>query len=268
MAARAFYGARLMQPVAFKIGTLSIHWYGVLVAIAFLFGLWTAARRGVRDRIAPNLISDAGPWLILGTIVGARFVYVVTYWKESFAGRPLLEVLMIQRGGLVFYGGLVGASLAVIIYCRIRHIPLWKFADAMAPSIALGYIFGRLGCFMNGCCYGRACSLPWAVKYPQGNDTHGIAVHPTQIYDSLLNLGLYLFLAWMYRRKKFDGQIFALYLVCYAFTRSFVEYFRGDYGAGHIHAGFLTPAQVISIVVLATGVVLFAVLRRTSAPAR
>lgn len=251
-----------MHPIAFKIGTLSIHWYGVMVAIAFLLGLWTAARRGVRDGLSPHLISDSGPWVILGTIIGARFVYVVTYWDESFAGKPLKEIFMIQHGGLVFYGGLVGASLAVIIYCLARKIRLWKFADAMAPSVALGYVFGRIGCLMNGCCYGRACNLSWAVKYPQGHETQGTLVHPTQIYDSLMNLALYLFLAWMYRRKKFDGQIFALYLVCYAFTRSIAEFFRGDYGAGHIHAGFLTPAQVISIVVLVTGVVLFAVLRR------
>src|SRR5688572_3148107 len=147
---------------------------------------------------------------------------------------------MVQKGGLVFYGGFIGASLALIIYCRLRGLPLWRFADALAPSIPLGYVFGRLGCFMNGCCFGKQCTAPWAVTYPRGHETFkfdaaaATPVHPTQIYDSLLGLGLYLFLAWVYRRKKFDGQVFAAYLICYAFARSVVERFRGDYTPGHI----------------------------------
>jgi phosphatidylglycerol:prolipoprotein diacylglycerol transferase len=180
---------------------------------------------------------------------------------------------MVQKGGLVFYGGLIGSSLAVILFSRIRRVALWKLADVLAPSIALGYVFGRLGCLTKGCCYGSQCSLPWAITYPRGHETfpinaeHADPVHPTQIYDSLLNLALYLLLAWVYRRKKFDGQVFAVYLICYAFTRSFVEYFRGDYDPRyHIHAGFLTPAQLVSVGILATGLVLFALLRRNQRP--
>jgi len=247
-----------------------VHWYGVLVAIGFIAGLWTAGRRAPVHGLSPEKVSDAGPWMILGAIFGARSLYVTTYWKESFSGYPWTEVFMVQRGGLVFYGGLIGASLATILYCRIRRIALWQLADVLAPSIALGYVFGRLGCLMNGCCYGRGCSLPWAISYPPGTlpPTHDGAVHPTQIYDSLLNLGLYLFLAWLFRRKKFDGQIFATYLIGYAFTRSFVEYFRGDYNEAHTHAGFLTPAQLVSAGILATGLILFALLRRHRKPAR
>jgi phosphatidylglycerol---prolipoprotein diacylglyceryl transferase len=256
-----------MDPVAFRIGTWPVHWYGVLVAAGFLAGLWTASRRAVHDRLSPQQVADSGPWLIIGAIVGARILYVTTYW-ERFAGAPLKEIFMVQQGGLVYYGGLVGSSLATIIYCYWRKIPLWKFADALAPSIALGYVFGRIGCLMNGCCFGRACDAPWAITYPaQSNGPQG-PVHPTQIYDSLLNLALYGFLAWLYRRKRFDGQIFATYLICYAFTRSTVEYFRGDYGPGHIHAGFLTPAQLVSAAILVAGIVLFSLLRRRPAPAR
>jgi phosphatidylglycerol:prolipoprotein diacylglycerol transferase len=256
-----------VHPIAFKLGTWPVHWYGVLIAFGFLAGLWTAGRRGLLLGLKPDQVGDAGPWMIFGAILGARSLYVASYWKEKFAGTPWWEVFMVQHGGLVFYGGLIGASLAIILYCHFRKIPLWKLADVFAPSIALGYVFGRLGCLLNGCCFGRECSLPWAVTYPRGaNDTfpkdaeHGVAVHPTQVYDSLLNLALYLFLAWLYRRKKFDGQIFAAYLVCYAFTRSFVEYFRGDYDAAHIH-GVLTPAQLVSVGILAAGVALFVVLR-------
>jgi phosphatidylglycerol:prolipoprotein diacylglycerol transferase len=247
-----------VHPIAFNLGPLTIHWYGVMVALAFLVGLWTAGRRATRSGINGERIVDLGPWLILGAILGARTFYVVSYWREEFAGKPISEIFMIHHGGLVFYGGLLGASLAGIIYIRIRGLALWKVADILAPSIALGYVFGRIGCLFNGCCYGRACDLPWAIRFPEDNPLHPptFPVHPTQIYDSLLNLGLYLALAWLYRRKKFDGQVFAVYLLCYAVTRSFVEMFRGDYPAEHLHRG-LTPAHLVSVGIFAAGAILF-----------
>ena len=232
-----------------------------MMALAFLAGLWTASRRGLRDGFAPEKILDLGPWLIVGAILGARILYVTTYWQESFAGQPITEIFMIQHGGLVYYGGLIGASAGGILYSRLKKIPLWKLSDALAPSIALGYVFGRIGCLLNGCCYGSVCDLPWAIHFPEGHETYPHGVHPTQIYDALLNLVLYLALAWLYRRKKFDGQIFAIYLMGYAVTRSIVETFRGDYDAAHRHGG-LTPAHLVSIGIFAAGVVLFAIQSR------
>lgn len=234
-----------------------------MLASAFLVGLWTATRRAPRTGVPAEKISDVVLWLLIGTIIGARLLYVVSYWREDFASQPIWEIFMIQRGGLVFYGGLVGASLACILFCRRRQLALWKVADVLAPSIALGYTFGRIGCLLNGCCFGRACELPWAIRFPASHATGGAPVHPTQIYDSLLNLGFYFALAWLYRRKKFDGQVFATYLMGYAALRSFVEMFRGDYSSAHRHSG-LTPGQMVSIGILVAGAVLFAVLRRTS----
>ncbi len=232
-----------MHPIAFQLGPLPVHWYGVMVALAFLMGLWTASRRALREGIAPERIIDLGPWLIVGAIVGARILYVITFWREEFAGKPLVEMFMVWRGGLVFYGGLVGASLGFILYARLKKLPLWKGADILAPSIALGYVFGRIGCLMT-------------------ND-RSLPVHPTQIYESLLNLALYGALEWLYRRKKFDGQIFATYLVCYAVLRSFVEMFRGDYPEYQRHlGGWVTPAHLVSVVILAAGLVLFRLLPR------
>ena len=202
-----------MHKVAFHIGPLTIHWYGILVALGFLFGLWTASRRGMRDKLSPDTVYDAGVWLLIGAIVGARALYVISYWREDFAGKPFTEIFKVQQGGLVFYGGLIGASLALIVFVRLRKLPLWSFADALAPSIALGNVLGRLGCLMTGCCYGRACDLPWAIRFPADHATRGAPVHPTQLYDSLLNLVLYLSLASIYRRKEFDGQVFATYLM-------------------------------------------------------
>ena len=171
---------------------------------------------------------------------------------------------MVHHGGLVYYGGLIGSSLAFILYCRLKGLPLWKGADIMAPSVALGYFFGRIGCLMNGCCYGRECHLPWAIHFPQGHETYPKGVHPTQIYDSLLSLGLYAGLAWLYRHKKFNGQVFAAYLVSYAVLRSFVEIFRGDYPpAQHYLGGWATPAHLVSIGILVIGLALLWWLART-----
>ena len=250
-----------VHKIAFQIGSLTIHWYGVLVALGFLAGLWTASRRGLKEGFAPEKVFDAGVWLILGTVIGARALYVVSYWDKlmetpRFPSMPWTEIFMVQRGGLVFYGGLIGASLATVLYAYKNKLSLWKFADTLAPSIALGYVPGRIGCLMNGCCYGKATDVPWGLHFPPSHETHGHAVHPTQIYDALLNFGLYLGLAWLFRRKKFDGQVFAVYLLCYAITRSTVEIFRGDYAVRYL-GGAATPAHLISIAIFATGAVLY-----------
>jgi phosphatidylglycerol:prolipoprotein diacylglycerol transferase len=257
-----------VHPIAFQIGKLTVHWYGVMIALAFLAGLWTATLRARREKIPGECIADVTLWLMLGAIIGARIVYVATYWKEEFAGEPFSEIFALWHGGLVYYGGLMGATIAGIIYLRWKKLPLWKVADVLAPSIALGNVFGRIGCLLNGCCYGRACSLPWAISFPADNPLHSptYPVHPTEIYDALLNFGVYLFLAWLFRRKKFDGQIFATYLLCYAVTRSFVEYFRGDYSNLHYHLG-LTPAQWISVPIFVAGLALAAILSKR-APAK
>ena len=265
----ALYACRV-HPIAFHLGPLTVHWYGILLAVGMLAGLWTAGRRAPLTGIPSDKVSDVGVWLIIGAVLGARILYVATYWRESFAGQPIWEIFMIQRGGLVFYGGLIGASLACIAYCRRQQLALWKLADVLAPSIALGYVFGRLGCLMNGCCFGRACGLPWAIRFPShpnGGSLPDVPLHPTQIYSSLLNLILYVALAGLYRRKKFDGQVFAAYLIGYAMMRSLVEIFRGDYSEAHRHSG-LTPAHLVSVGILLAGAGLFAALSRRSSNSR
>jgi phosphatidylglycerol:prolipoprotein diacylglycerol transferase len=171
---------------------------------------------------------------------------------------------MIQHGGLVYYGGLIGATISGLGYLAWKKLPVWKIADILAPSIALGSVFGRIGCLLNGCCYGRACDLPWAIHFPLDHETHGVGVHPTEIYDALLNLILYVFLAWLFRRKKFDGQIFSTYLIVYAVFRSIAEYFRGDYPADHVHGG-LTSAQLVSVPIFVAGIILALFLSRRAA---
>jgi phosphatidylglycerol:prolipoprotein diacylglycerol transferase len=250
-----------VDTIAFHLGSLPVHWYGLLLALGFVLGIWTASRRGMRDGLAPEKVIDAGAWLIIGAIVGARALYVISYGDELFdkplfPNAPWTEIFMVQRGGLVFYGGLIGATVSGLIYVWRKRIPIWKFADAIGPSIALGYVPGRFGCLMNGCCYGSPTSLPWAIQFPPDHRSYPHHVHPSQIYDSLLNLGLYLGLAWFHRRKKFDGQVFAYYLIGYAVTRSIAELFRGDYEK-HYLGGIATQAHLISIAIFAAGWILF-----------
>lgn len=251
-----------MHPIAFELGSFSIHWYGIMLAVGFLAGAWTASKRAPLDGLNPEKVVELIPWLLLGGLFGARIFYVVTYWGDEFAGKSIWQILN-PRSGLVFYGGLIGATLSCLIAINLKKLPHWKTGDVLAPSIALGHMFGRMGCFFTGCCYGKVCHLPWAVHFPPEHATGGQPVHPTELYSAGLNLGLYVALEWLYRRKKFDGQIFATYLVAYGCLRSFVELFRGDYTEEWF--GFLTPGQGVSIVAVAVGIALFLVVPRFTA---
>jgi phosphatidylglycerol:prolipoprotein diacylglycerol transferase len=251
-----------VHSIAFQIGGFTIYWYGIFAAAGFLIGFWTASRRAPREGISPEAITDLAPWIIAGTIIGARSYYVIYYWNSDFAGKPIWEIFMIRRSGLVFYGGFIGAALATILFTRAKKLPLWKVADIMAPSVALGHAFGRIGCLMTGCCFGRPSKLPWAVHFPEDHWTQGVGVHPTQIYESLLNFLLCLSLLGLYRRKRFDGQIFAAYLIGYAMLRAFVEGFRGDYSVYYLR-GMVTPAQLVSAGILVAGLILYWKLSRS-----
>ena len=250
-----------MHPIAFQIGSFSIHWYGILVGLGCLVGLWTASRRSLREGFPPEKVYDMGLWLMLGVIVGARAFFIVTHWESDFSGHSWFSWFNLRQGGLVFYGGFIGAVIATLLYCRIQRAPLWRLADVLAPSIALGSVLGRFGCLMTGCCYGSVCTLPWGIRFPYGHMTHGTTVHPTQVYDALLNLLVYGFLEWLFRRKKFDGQVFAAWLLVYPIARSIAEVFRGDYPALYL-GNHLTPAHLVSMVIFTIGVVLYRLLPR------
>ncbi len=257
-----------MHPIAFQFGSLTVTWYGVLVATGFMLGLWTASRRAQWAGFSAETVLDLGPWLIVGAVIGARTLYVIMFWREQFSGAPLLDVFKVWQGGLVYYGGLIGSSVACILFAFLKKAPLWRLADTMAPSVALGQVFGRIGCLMNGCCYGRATTLACGIRYPEGHETHpaglpATAVYPTQILEAVLTLCLYLGLAWHFRRKHFSGQVFAFYLIGYGILRSIVEMFRGDYPREQLlMGGWITPAHVVSSLVLLVGVALLLLLPR------
>lgn len=254
-----------MNNIALEIGPFTLHWYGILVAVGFILGLWLASRRGIQAGLDPEKVLDAGPYLILGAVIGARTLFVISYWEESFAGKPWQEIFMVHRGGLVFYGGLIGASIAFAAYALKRRLPTWTLADSLAPSVALGHAFGRMGCLMNGCCYGKPSDLPWAIRFPETHATHPQLLHPTQIYETLLNLALYAALVMLFRKRRFDGQVFAAYLMSYAVLRAFTGLFRGDYTQEHYLWG-LTPGQYTSIGIFLAGGLLAYMRRGIPAP--
>lgn len=252
-----------MKPILFNLGSFPVHTFGLLVALGFIFGLWAASRNTRAAGLGPDLPYDLAPWLIGGTLIGARLLYVVSYWQRDFAGQPWTEIFAIWKGGLVYYGGLIGATLAGIFVAVRRKLPIWKTADCLAPGIALGQAFGRTGCLLNGCCFGREATVPWAIQYPTGHSTFPHLVHPAQVYESLLNLAFFGLLMLMQRRRKFDGQVFATYLLGYALIRSFAEFFRGDYDViSRPTAGVFTPGQTTSVLIFGAGLALFFFLRR------
>jgi phosphatidylglycerol:prolipoprotein diacylglycerol transferase len=252
-----------VHPVAFQFGALTITWYGVMVALAFMVGIWNGSRRAAFAGIHSETVVDLGPWLIIGGIAGARALYVITFWREQFASAPITEFFQIWHGGLVFYGGLIGAAIATIVLAKIKRVPMWVLGDILAPSLALGYALGRIGCLLNGCCYGRPCGLPWAIHFPDPHQTFPHPVHPTQIYDALLALGLCAVLAKIFKRRRFDGQIFVLFLMGYAVLRSAVECFRGDYPENlRYFGGWVTPAQIGSFLIALTAFILWWLLPR------
>jgi phosphatidylglycerol:prolipoprotein diacylglycerol transferase len=244
-----------MYPILIRTPWLDIHTYGVLVAAGFLIGLSVAVHNAKREGLHPEHISDLGIWLIVAGMAGGKLFHVVFFWNDFLSGWRA-EGVRSLREGFVFYGGLIGASLAAIVYTRIKRLPLWKVADACAPGGALGHAFGRVGCFFNGCCYGKACSLPWAVRFPPPHLMAGIPVHPTEIYEALGDVAIFLGLTAYYRRKRFDGQIWWLYVLSYGILRFVVEFFRGDYDKYYF--GVFTIGHVIAAVTIIVALIAFA----------
>lgn len=234
-----------MDPVCFYIGARPVYWYGVMVAAGFLACLAHLTVLGMREKRGSSYGSDVAFWIMLFGIIGARVAYVAAN-AHYYLQQPM-AVFRVDQGGLIYYGGFIGAFAAGIVYARIKKISIPALADFVVSALPLGHFFGRIGCFINGCCYGAATDLPWSVCQ------HGAGRHPVQIYEASLNLAIYFALLCAYRRKKRDGQVLAVYLVAYPLGRFMLEFLRGDERLGW-HG--LAYAQVISLALLVTGLVL------------
>ncbi len=229
-----------MHPIIAKIGPLAVYSYGLMLAAAFLLTTFLAKKEAQMQGFNGQLIVDLGLYLVISGVIGARILYVLINFKD-YLKNPL-EIIMLSHGGLIFYGGLILATITGIWFVRKNHLPILKIADIFVPYLALGQAIGRLGCFLNGCCYGKPTDLPWGVVFPG----HIGRLHPTQIYESIILFFIFLILKFLGRKTRRPGQIFMWYFLLYSLARFLVEFYRGD--NPHIFINF-TLAQIISIVI-------------------
>jgi phosphatidylglycerol:prolipoprotein diacylglycerol transferase len=237
-----------MHPTLIRIGSFTIHTYGVFVAVGFLVGIALAMREARRIGEDATGILDLSFYILIWAIVGSRLLYVVMNY-QAYAGNPL-EILKLWKGGLTFQGGLLASCLTLFWYAKKYCIKLGRLADILAPSVAIGQAFGRIGCFFAGCCYGKETHLYWAITFrdPESLAPVGIPLHPTQIYHALSLFLIFLILMGIRRFKTFEGEIAWSYLLLHSVQRSFIENFRGDVERS-LFGGITTPTQVISIII-------------------
>ncbi|MEA3560307.1 MAG: prolipoprotein diacylglyceryl transferase [Candidatus Omnitrophota bacterium] len=230
-----------MHPILFKIGPVSIYSYGVMVAVAVIIALYLARRQALKNNVNPEIILDLGIYALISGIIGARLLYILTNIRHYLI-QPL-EIVMLNHGGLVSYGGIIVGSLIGIFFLKKRNLPVLKITDMVIPYVALGQAIGRIGCFLNGCCYGRPTNVSWGVYFPGSS----LTLHPTQAYFCLNALVIFLILRIIQEAKRFDGQVLIFYFIFYPFGRFFIEFFRGD--TPRIIFGLFTLSQIISIIV-------------------
>ncbi|MCP2501182.1 MAG: prolipoprotein diacylglyceryl transferase [Deltaproteobacteria bacterium] len=250
-----------MHPVLLQIGSLKIYSYGVFVAIGFLAALWVSGREIARQGLDREKFLDMGFWVVLSAIAGARLFHVLVYWRQ-YAEAPG-EILKLWNGGLVFYGGFIAATAACVVFLRRNRMPFLPVADASSIGIVLGLAFGRLGCTMAGCCFGKPTDLPWAVIFtdPACLAPLNVPLHPTQIYESIGGFAIFGILYAARDRFRTPGTRFWTMLILYGAARAFFEIFRDD------PRGFVGPfseSQVVSALLIAYAVV--SILRARAKP--
>ncbi|MDA2938251.1 prolipoprotein diacylglyceryl transferase [Acidobacteria bacterium AH-259-A15] len=259
-----------MFPRLIDLGPITLHSYGLLLAAAFLVSIGLVSRLA-KESVLRNRAWDLGFIIIVSAVLGAKLLLVLTD-LDGYLQRPsrLLSLEFWQAGG-VYYGGFIGAVVGIAIYIwRSPDLKFLTVADAAAPAIALGQSIGRLGCFAAGCDYGKPANLPWAVTFTSeyahkyiGVPIH-VPLHPAQLYESLTTFFLFWVLLWIYKNKRFAGQVFCLYLVLYGVARFGLEFFRGDVDRGFVFGGLLSTSQFISLLIFPAGIVAYFYFRSRS----
>jgi phosphatidylglycerol:prolipoprotein diacylglycerol transferase len=255
-----------MHPVLFKLGPLAIHAYGLMLALSFVLGILLAARRARKVGIDPNRIMDLGVLVAISAIVGARLFYVVFHldefrghWTDTF--NPFQSSGQVGIGGLTLLGGVILALLTSYVYLHTKKLPFLRVADMVVPSLGLGIFLTRIGCFLNGCCFGQPTHLPWAVTFPYGCPAHyqfgSVPLHPTQLYSSLGGLIIFVALLALDRHRRFDGYLFYFFLLFYGIGRflvDFVRYYEPSMVLVRLGSVALSTNQGISVLMLLGGI--------------
>ena len=246
-----------MHSELFTIGGFTVHSFGVMIAIGILAAYYTCTYRAGRMNLDIQNIDTIALVILAGGILGAKVLYWMTQISQIIQNPRLL---LDFTNGFVLYGGIIGGVLAGVCYSRIKQISFPIYSDLVIPSIALAQGFGRIGCFLAGCCYGQEVSGRFGVRFPEGvSAPAGVNLLPTQLISSGLDFLLFLILIIYAKRKKSDGQVTALYMTLYSGGRFVLEYFRGDLERGSI--GQLSTSQFISLFIFAAGCVSFAVMQ-------
>lgn len=252
-----------MYPELFRIGNFPINTYGVLLAIGLMLALFVAARLAARDGLPRERIYDLGLWTIIGGLLGSK---ILMFFTEENVNIFSLDFL---RSGGVYYGGFLGGFFALVILIRFYKLSFWKVADAFAPGVALGQVFGRQGCFAAGCCWGKPTDSVFGVHFTeQAHEFTGVPIygpggealhlHPTQAYESLTMIVVFFILLYLHKKKRFDGQVLIAYGIIYGIVRFTIEFFRDDprgdlFGLTSLTG--LSTSQLISLLVAAGSVV-------------
>ena len=240
-----------MFPQLFHIGHFSLPTYGFLVALGVLAGLWVGVRNSEKQGINPDDAWNFGIVVVLCGIIGAKVLYIINDWSTYAANpREIFSLDTLQAGG-VFSGGLLAAFMGAAWYIRKHRMPALATCDAFAPGLALGHAFGScVGCFSAGCCFGKPTDHFWGViftnplAYSISGTPLNVRLEPTQLFESAVELVIFVILTWLFSRKKFDGQIFGLYLMLYGIARYFLEFIRDDPGRGSVFGGIMSGTQV------------------------
>ncbi|MCD6218233.1 prolipoprotein diacylglyceryl transferase [bacterium] len=265
-------------PEQLFVGTVNVYSYGFMLTIAFIVGTIITVYAAKREQVDSEIILDLIFVIIIGALIGARIMYVIlkldeflTYETIMVGDQEQLKFLLmptlkhmaaIHQGGLSVHGGVIGATLLSAIYTRMKKLNFWKIADLFAPSLALGMAIGRIGCFLNGCCYGVVCKNPdawYAVSFPLNTHT-GVTPEPrhaAQLYMMALNLIIFFILRGMYKNRKFDGHVFLMWIALYSIARFFQEFFRFGVSSDVIF-GTITIAQLASVILAVVAFVIIA----------
>ena len=239
-----------MSRVAFSIFGLDIMWYGVLMASAMILCVFLALKEGKRVKISEDDILNLAIIAIPCGLLGARLYYVIFNW--SWYSKHMSEILNFRGGGMAIHGALIGGILAGFIYTKIKKINFFKMADTVMIGIPLGQAIGRWGNYINGEAHGGPTSLPWGIM------VDGVKVHPTFLYESIWDLGIFIFLWFFRKHKKYEGQLAIYYLILYSLGRFFIEGLRTD----SLMIGPLRMAQVISITTIIVCLILHKILSK------
>ena len=241
-----------MHPEICKIGPFTVYSYGLMLVTAFFVSSWLATQQARRLSLDPDLIFNLMFLVFIFGIIGARLLYVIQN-LEIYAKNPL-EIIMLQHGGLSWFGGLILSILVAVWYLKLKHLAVFVILDLIAPFAALAQAIGRIGCLLNGCCFGKISE--YGLYFP----VHDAILIPIQLYSSLILLLIFVILRFLQDRPHKSGQIFLTYLLLYSTKRFFVEFWRAD---NEIIFLGLTLFQVMSIAVFIFSLVaLFMILKR------